>query len=210
MIRSVILDMGGVLTLPQREDEVRKLMDAIGCGREIADFRAAYGARRFEYDRGDFGYAEYWSGVAGSLGLASPSEPALELLRRLDIESWLSYMNERMLEELADIRSRCRSLVLLSNIHADGARYVRSGPGRAWSSSFDELVLSCELRLAKPEAAIYEAAVEAAAVPAAECLFVDDNEGNVEGAKRAGLQAFRFTDAEDFARRLVRDYELAK
>ncbi len=209
-IRSVILDMGGVLTLPQREDEVERIMDAMGFDGGVADFSAAYGERRREYDRGDLSRAEYWGSVAASLGLDGPSEAALELLRRLDIESWLSFMNERMLEELEGIRSRCRSLVLLSNIHEDGARYVRSGPGRAWSSRFDALVLSCELGLAKPEAEIYDAAVKASAADALECLFVDDNEENVEGAKRAGLRSFRFVGYEDFIGRLSRDFELAK
>ncbi len=209
-IRSVILDMGGVLTLPQAEDAVGNLMGAMGFVGGTSEFRSAYGARRWEYDRGDLGYSEYWSGVAGSLGLGAPSESALEALRRLDIESWLSAMNERMLDELADLRSRCRSLVLLSNIHEDGARYVRSGPGRSWSDRFDELVLSCELGLAKPEAAIYAAAVRAAEAAASDCLFVDDSQENVEGARRAGLEAFRFTDYEDFIGRLARDYELAR
>ena len=75
-------------------------------------------------------YVPDGSSVEETLELAAPAESSLSALRRLDIESWLSRMNELMLAELGPIRSRCRSLVLLSNIHEDGATYVRSGPGR--------------------------------------------------------------------------------
>jgi len=207
-IRGLILDMGGVLTLPQREDKVRELMGVMGQGGGPEPFLAAYYEKRREYDRGDLDRRAYWTGVAEALG-APPPGPAIDELARVDLESWFN-MRPRMIELVRALRARSRALVLLSNIHHDGARYVRSGEGRAWSSAFDELVLSCEHRLAKPEAEIYGIAVRAANASAGECLFVDDSEANVEGARRAGLESFRFVDEADFEERLERDYALAR
>ncbi len=113
-------------------------------------------------------------------------------------------MRQPMIDFLGGVQGRVERLVLLSNIHADGARYLRQGEGRVWAWRFDELVLSCEHGLLKPEIEIYELALDAAGVLPGEALFVDDNPANVEGARRAGLASFRFAGEEDFAATLAR------
>ena len=44
----------------------------------------------------------------------------------------------------------------------------------------------------KPDPRAYAAVVEALGVPARDCVFVDDQPRNVEGARRAGMQAVAF------------------
>jgi putative hydrolase of the HAD superfamily len=207
-IRSLILDMGGVLTEPQRPDKARQLHSLLGADCAFEDFMGAYFAKRAEYDRGVADRLAYWRAVASELGASDPG-PRVDELTRVDLESWFN-MRGAMLAFLRDASDRVRSLVLLSNIHDDGARYLRSGPGRAWASSFDALVLSCDHRLVKPDPAIYGIAVGAAGVPAGECLFVDDSQANVEAALRAGMESFRFVDEEDFIERMARDYALSR
>ena len=107
---------------------------------------------------------------------------------------------------LSGLEGRVGRLVMLSNINADGAAYVRTGEGRAWSRRFDELVLSCELGLLKPELEIYEAALDRAGALPSESLFVDDSADNVEGARRAGLSSFRFEGEDAFEAAMARDY----
>jgi putative hydrolase of the HAD superfamily len=207
-VSCLMLDMGGVLTQPQRLDKVDELMRILGCVRPREAFSAVYFAERSEYDRGGVDGFEYWRRVSRSLG-AGLRESDLPELVRVDLESWFN-MRARMLDFLGGVRGRVGRLVLLSNIHADGVRYVRSGAGRAWASLFDELVLSCEHRLLKPERAIYELALDVAGVAPADALFVDDNDENVKGARAAGLSSFRFVDEDDFSATLRRDYELTR
>jgi HAD superfamily hydrolase (TIGR01509 family) len=64
---------------------------------------------------------------------------------------------------------------------------------------FDTFVLSHEIRAAKPEAKIFEAAIEMANVPAQEIFFVDDRIENVNGARAVGLDAVQFTAAGHLA-----------
>jgi putative hydrolase of the HAD superfamily len=203
-----MLDMGGVLTQEQRLEKVDEMMRILGLGCPREAFLAAYFAERDEYDRGTIDGAEYWRLVAGALG-ARPGAGELARLVRTDLESWFN-MRPAMLEFLGGARGRVGRVVLLSNIHFDGARYVREGEGRAWAASFDELVLSCEHRLLKPERGIYELALDLAEALPAETLFVDDNAANVEGARAAGMSSFRFEGEEAFAATLARDYELAR
>jgi putative hydrolase of the HAD superfamily len=206
-IRCLMLDMGGVLTEAQRPDKVDELMRVLGLGCAREAFLDAYQAERSDYDRGSVDGAGYWRRVARSLG-ATLREEDLPTLVRVDLESWFN-MRDSMLEFLGGARGRVARIVLLSNIHSDGARYLREGEGRAWASRFDELVLSCEHRLLKPEREIYELALDAAGALPVETLFVDDNPDNVEGARAAGLSSFRFVDEGDFAARLAAGYELS-
>jgi glucose-1-phosphatase len=60
-----------------------------------------------------------------------------------------------------------------------------------------DLVLnSAELGVAKPDAAAYEAACERLGLGPEEVLFVDDTPANVEGARRAGIRAVRYTGVD--------------
>lgn len=57
---------------------------------------------------------------------------------------------------------------------------------------FDEYILSYKAGHLKPSTEIFNLAVAAAACQPAECVFIDDVESNVEGAKKAGLHGIHF------------------
>ena len=67
---------------------------------------------------------------------------------------------------------------------------------------FEQVVLSYEVGTMKPADAIFESAIEAAAVPADRIFFVDDRIENVEAGRRLGLDAVQFTDAPSLAAEL--------
>jgi HAD superfamily hydrolase (TIGR01509 family) len=71
-------------------------------------------------------------------------------------------------------------------------RYVRRF-GMAYT--FDELILSCEERLVKPDTRIYELAAARLGVSPAHTLLVDGDPRHVAGARDAGLQALRYVSA---------------
>jgi putative hydrolase of the HAD superfamily len=58
---------------------------------------------------------------------------------------------------------------------------------------FDVTLTSCYLGLRKPDAAIYQRAIDIVGRPAERILFIDDRPENVAGAAAAGLVAVRFT-----------------
>jgi putative hydrolase of the HAD superfamily len=207
-IRCLMLDMGGVLTREHRLDKVDAMTARLGLSCPRERFLEAYYAERFDYDRGSLEGGAYWGRVARALGAALDPTAAGDLVR-LDLESWFN-MRSAMLDFLGGAKGRLGRLVLLSNIHFDGARYLREGEGRAWAERFDELVLSCEHGLLKPELEIYELALGAAGAQPSETLFVDDNPDNVEGARRAGMSSFRFVGEEDFISTIARDYEFSR
>ena len=96
------------------------------------------------------------------------------------------------IEPLLDRLNGRYPLVVLSNTNPIHALYLRAA--LPLLSRFDALIFSCEIGAMKPQPAAYAAAVAASGVPAADCLFLDDIEENVAGARAAGLRALRFTD----------------
>ncbi|WNV90580.1 HAD-IA family hydrolase [Umezawaea sp. Da 62-37] len=76
---------------------------------------------------------------------------------------------------------------LLSN--ADGLW----APPREWDGLFDAVVVSGEVGLAKPAAAIYLLTAERLGLEPAECVFVDDLAVNVRGAAAVGMVGVHHT-----------------
>jgi putative hydrolase of the HAD superfamily len=68
---------------------------------------------------------------------------------------------------------------------------------------FDDVVISAEVRLHKPQPEIYELAAERIGAPPRECVFVDDLRENCEGAEAVGMTAIRHREPEETIRRLV-------
>jgi 2-haloacid dehalogenase len=56
------------------------------------------------------------------------------------------------------------------------------------------VVVSGEVGLLKPDPEIYELALRRFRLDRRDCLFIDDNEPNVLGARRVGIRATRFVD----------------
>jgi putative hydrolase of the HAD superfamily len=61
---------------------------------------------------------------------------------------------------------------------------------------FETVVDSGFVGCRKPESRIYELTLERIAAPAGTCLFVDDVEVNIDGARKAGMSAVHFRDNE--------------
>ena len=90
---------------------------------------------------------------------------------------------------IAALSKRYR-LVLLSNtnaIHFDMVRNAYPVVGH-----FHHLILSHEVKLMKPDPAIYQVALDHAQCEPGECLYVDDILENVDAGHRAGLDAVQF------------------
>lgn len=92
-------------------------------------------------------------------------------------------------ETVAALKERGYKLYLLSN--APDYFYENIGHYRVFDL-FDGFVVSgCE-KVVKPDRRIYEIVLERFGLRAEECVFFDDLEKNVEGAKAVGIEAYRF------------------
>jgi len=81
-----------------------------------------------------------------------------------------------------------------------------SNIGRGWMDDFfskhqlhelfDEVVLSGEEGMVKPQPAIFELMAERMRIPTSECLMIDDILDNCDGARAAGMEAIHYQDNE--------------
>lgn len=65
--------------------------------------------------------------------------------------------------------------------------------------SFGVTIVSGEVRMLKPEARIFHLLCDRADVAPADCVFIDDSEKNITGARAAGMDAVHFTRPEALA-----------
>jgi putative hydrolase of the HAD superfamily len=99
--------------------------------------------------------------------------------------------------EVLGLAARARSAgvktAILSNSWGSGAY----DPYDGWHLDrlFDAVVISDQVGLRKPDAAIYELTAAKIGLPPADCLFVDDTERNLPTARELGMGILLFTGA---------------
>ncbi|MEU6645932.1 HAD family phosphatase [Saccharomonospora sp. NPDC046836] len=180
MTRSwVVFDYGEVIST--RTTALPRLADVLGV--PLADFEPAYWTHRDAYDRGS-GDLPYWRVVGDAVGVTVDEAVSAELTR-LDIAGWAE-VDPAMPELLAALAEAGTALALLSNAPASFARFAELQP---WTRHFRELLFSGDVGLAKPDAAIFELLVSRLGAEPPDCLFFDDRQVNIDGARAAGLRA---------------------
>ena len=188
MIKTILFDLGGVIVpldfprgfatlAPLTRFSAEELPERIGATDLVV--RAETGQIQPE---------EFHQELSDLLGLETTFDEFRELWSSIFLPHTL--VPESMLMSLA----RQYRLLLLSNTNAIHFAFIRERYGLL--RHFEEFVLSYEVGVMKPESGIYKEAVSRAGCEANECLFIDDVEDNVEGAKRVGLNAVQFQGEE--------------
>ncbi len=197
--RAVVFDIGGVLSAP--EGAVPQVAAALGLPLDVV--AGAYWDPRDAYDRGS-AREDYWAAVGAILGLDLSGARGRDL-DDLDARRWgtVDPASQALLDEVsAASRDGGPRLAVLSNAPLSLARVVRAA---AWSAPFEVLVFSAELRVAKPEPAIYDAVERALGLAGEELVFFDDRPVNVEAAVSRGWRAHLWQGAGTARERLVEE-----
>lgn len=105
-------------------------------------------------------------------------------------------------EIVEELDARGVPLFGITNFSADFWSPFRAQE-EAFFSRFRDIVVSGEVKLLKPDAAIYYLALDRFRLRPDEALFVDDRRINVLGAEAVGMKAHLFTDAANLRARLA-------
>jgi len=99
-----------------------------------------------------------------------------------------------LLKELKDLNNF--KLLCLSNINASHWDYLLS---KDWGflEYFDEILLSHELHMTKPDKKIFQYVILKAECQPYEILFIDDGLNNIRSAKKLGILGVKFTNREE-------------
>jgi epoxide hydrolase-like predicted phosphatase len=109
--------------------------------------------------------------------------------------------NKPLLEQVIRLRQAGYRTGLLSNFW-DSARQFWAEV-HPFAENFDDIVISAEVGLMKPDPRVYHLAARRLGIVPAEILFVDDFIENIAGARAAGMQTLHFTDPEAAQRKLA-------
>jgi HAD superfamily hydrolase (TIGR01509 family) len=156
-------------------------------GVEARAWNEAFMAHGDALNDGQLTMAEAYAAVLRSCGTADDTE-LVERLRARDLELLFEHaiVHPDSVPFLEELRRRGVRTAIVSNC-ADGTRPLLDHLGLA--TLVDELVLSCEVGSSKPEASIFETALEALGATAGETVFVDDQPPYCDGARRIGITA---------------------
>lgn len=201
-LSAVIFDYGNVLSDVQASSEVEAMAGILDLDK--VRFQEAYWQFRVAYDEAELDPESYWRSVAGAAGRTVDADKIANL-RRSDIRSWVR-PNPIMVRWAQRVRAAGMKTAVLSNMPADLFEYLRSP--ESWLPAFDHMTFSCEVRSSKPAPEIYRHCLDGLGIAAAETLFLDDREPNVEGARKLGMQALLFTNVAAASTELDSRYAL--
>ena len=118
-------------------------------------------------------------------------------------------LHARMLKELRPVPEMW---ALVRDVRAAGARTAlvpnswgeMGSPHDELDAHFDAVVLSGQVGLRKPDAAIFELAADRLGLPMGACAFVDDVQWNVDAAEALGMVGIHHVDVATTAEALRR------
>ena len=121
-------------------------------------------------------------------------------------DNWINNLSpvQEMQKLVYDIHKSGKKLYLLSNISTgfkDG--YCKVEWINELFSYFDGMVFSGAVRMVKPSIEIFEYILKKYNLKREECLFIDDSEINIEGAKKANINGYLFDGNAEKLRRYI-------
>jgi glucose-1-phosphatase len=183
-IKAIIWDLGGVIVRTEDSAPRETLAAELSVSRADLEESVFGGDAGAKAQRGEISSQALWEYNREKFGL-SP-EGLLDFRKRFFGGDVVDY-------ELVDyIRSLKRdyTTALLSNAFAD----LRHLVVQRWkiADAFDALTISAEEGVMKPDARVYQIALERSGIEASQAVFIDDFQHNIEGAKAVGMQAILF------------------
>jgi putative hydrolase of the HAD superfamily len=199
VLKGVLIDWGGVLTTNLHEAITEWLVaDGIDAAhyRELMTelVREAYDGDDaplnpiHALERGEVEVEAFERDLAARLLTMEGGAPAAEgLLTRM-------FAGFKPVQPMFDmlVAARAAGVVTCLVSNSWGDYYVRDG----WEGYFDQIVISGEIGMRKPEPRIFHHALGLVGLPAERCVFVDDIAANVVAARTLGLVGVHHYDTE--------------
>ncbi len=131
---------------------------------------------------------DIWMRVGEQLTL---SRDELTLVRD---EFWSGDRIDKDLIRFIRARTNGTKMGLLSNGWSSTRRFLEE----RWhiAEIFDDIIISAEVGLAKPDRRIYQLALDRLGVEAEQTIFIDDFIENLEGARELGIHGIHFQDPQ--------------
>ncbi len=194
-VQAVIWDFGSVLVRMVDETPRQELAKKLGIRLETL-YRLVFESESSRLcSIGALTIDQHWQAIGRILRVPDAEMPALIA------QFWSSdALDLELVDFIRSLRPRYK-IGLLSNAFDD----LRDRLENRWQIAdlFDDLVISAEVKMIKPDLRIYRLAAERLGIAPQDAVFFDDMPENVHGARRAGMQAFQYTGLAEARRALA-------
>ena len=189
-IKCITFDFGGVYTTG---DIITDVFDAyrIKYGTDIMDFwRQVHDTEHWRnFFTGKLSEKDFWANVKREFNMPEFDEKLFgRHIRGASLD-----INPKMEALVAKLRSMRYKMALLTN---NAREWFDCFPDSDRLDGFELILTSYDLGVKKPDPKIYQALLDLTKVQANECVFLDDYERNVEGARKLGIHSILFKSYE--------------
>jgi len=188
VIKTILFDLGNVVIPFDFKPAYVRMAELCGCRPEEIPARIRATGLVTPFEKGEIESERFVRELSAALKLDITYE---------EFCSWWSsiFLGETLVPEalVADLRRRHRLLALSNTNPIHFSMLQEAYP---LLRHFDGFVLSHEVGAAKPEAKIYQVAIERAQCSPEECFFTDDLAVNIEAARAHGMDAEQFLSVE--------------
>ncbi len=199
--KHLIFDFGAVVFRWQPVDLVRQVIPEHARDDDVAQALVdrifkGYSGPWGRYDLGTIEVPELVDALAAQTGL-----PASAMQRLVDaVPAALAPLPDTV-AWLDRLRAGGHRLFFLSNMPLGVADHLEAS--HAFLQHFESGVFSSRVQLSKPDAAIFQLALDRFGIAAADSVFLDDLRANVDAARALGLHAVQFENAAQAALELA-------
>lgn len=188
MIKAVVFDYGGVIELKDG-DLVQEIADSLKITKE--DWQKVYYTLNHLNNTGKKSWREVATIVAQKFNASDAQISFIQdLINKYDQKRIL---NLELIEVIKDLKKKNYKVGILSNYSIT----LREKLARLnIIDLFDEIIISSEVGLQKPQPEIFEIISNKLGVKNNEMIFVDDTKRSLEGAKKIGYAPVLYTNNE--------------
>ena len=197
MVKNIIFDVGKVLV----EWEPEQAMARLGMDETTVKAVADATVHTEDWDEADRGAYPPEELLARFIGRAPEYEK--EIRDFWEHIGMAIYQYDYVKDWMRALKEQGCHLYILSNYGA--WTYEHTKDALLFVEDVDGALFSFQVKQIKPEPAIYRTLLARYNLKAEECVFLDDREENIEGARACGIHGIRFVSYEQ-AKRELREY----
>lgn len=183
-IQAILFDIGGVLVRTVDRAPRQALAERLGMSARALEELVFGGESGRRAQLGQVDEAEQWAYACRQVGW--PLEQAAEFREQF-------FGGDRLDVELMGYIGKLHQ-VYKTGIISNAMNWTRGLIEGPWEMGalFDAIVLSGEVGVMKPDARIYQIALERLEVKAEQAVFIDDFQHNIDGARAVGMHGIHF------------------
>lgn len=186
-IKALIWDLEGVLLITNDENIEESLAKRLNVPvQAVGDI--FHGEFNDRVDVGEFKQRDFWLHALDKMGLPHNRLPEMEAFLKEDF-----FIDQDMLEKVRQYRKRFKS-AMLSN-YSEVLRPLLESYWRV-DGAFDEIIISWEVKMIKPDPAIFDYTLKKLKVAKEEAVLIDDRIVNIRGAEESGLHTVHFRNKQ--------------